>query len=368
MMMQNFSVQLVDYKSPKKIQKEYTLGVMFESSIIEQKIAATQKKFFRTFIVLFMAPFLFMVTLFLICEVIYLTIFTRRIFSTINDLFERIDMLSKQHSKLNRKKMLGPNKSKNSNESLKTKDASYLNTSMNNRNVNEVETKKVDVLQDYQGNESCMEVTKLYRAANKLIKTLSLANTSIQQGNDNTALLNYNEVAHLFAERHQAQQSANVPKRTKNSNQWQYQPAVDQSIEVTEENIVKPLNLKQLGLSSNLAICYNNIACIHAKKRNFMKQNLYFEEAIRIEELIVRANKLDRNFTTAGENFKLAVKHFNYGYSLYRQYVFYIKAKKQHLFGKFEAQPYIWSFNLFYLAVQVTIMSKIVYSAGQMKI
>lgn len=87
---------------------------------------------------------------------------------------------------------------------------------------------------------------------------------------------------------------------------------------MTEENIAKPLTVKELGLSSNLAICYNNIACIHAKKRNFMKQNLYFEEAIRIEELIVRANKLERNFTTAGENFKLAVKHFNYGYSLYR--------------------------------------------------
>jgi hypothetical protein len=46
-----------------------------------------------------------------------------------------------------------------------------------------------------------MEVTKLYRAANKLIKTLSLAKTSIQEGNDNTALLSYNEVAHLFLER-----------------------------------------------------------------------------------------------------------------------------------------------------------------------
>lgn len=46
-----------------------------------------------------------------------------------------------------------------------------------------------------------MEVTKLYRAANKLIKTLSLARTSVLQGNDNAALLNYNEVANLFFER-----------------------------------------------------------------------------------------------------------------------------------------------------------------------
>lgn len=94
-MMQNFSALIFDYKSPIYIRKEYTLGVMFESSIIEEKIATTQKKFFRTFVVLFMTPFLTMVSLFLICEVIYLTIFTRRIFSTINDLYDKIDMLSK---------------------------------------------------------------------------------------------------------------------------------------------------------------------------------------------------------------------------------------------------------------------------------
>jgi hypothetical protein len=46
-----------------------------------------------------------------------------------------------------------------------------------------------------------MEVTKLYRAANKLIKTISLAKLSIIQGNDNVALLSYNEVAHLFMEK-----------------------------------------------------------------------------------------------------------------------------------------------------------------------
>ncbi|TNV85868.1 hypothetical protein FGO68_gene4533 [Halteria grandinella] len=337
MMMQNFSVQIVDYKTPMKQSKEYTMGVMFESSIIEQKIATTQKKFFKTFIVLFMAPFLFMVTVFLICEIIYLAIFTRRIFSTINDLYDKIDMLSKQHSKLHKNKTLGPNKSKATNESLKSQeldldmivnnlDATFLNISMNTRNLiiqSEVETKKVDVLQDYQGNESCMEVTKLYRAANKLIKTLSLAKTSILQGNDNTALLSYNEVAHLFEERSYNHLVASIPQKADNKNQWRYYPA-GQLIEMGEEN----LNLKELGLSSNLAICYNNIACIHAKKRNFIKQNLYFEEAIRIEELIVRANKLDRNFTTAEENFRLAVKHFNYGYSLYRQYMYLIKTQK----------------------------------------
>ena len=49
-----------------------------------------------------------------------------------------------------------------------------------------------------------MEVTKLYRAANKLIKTISLAKTSIMQGNDNTAMLSYNEVANLFMEKNKS--------------------------------------------------------------------------------------------------------------------------------------------------------------------
>ena len=41
----------------------------------------------------------------------------------------------------------------------------------------------------------------LYRAANKLIKTLYIAKTSMMSGNDNIALLNYNEVASLFLEK-----------------------------------------------------------------------------------------------------------------------------------------------------------------------
>lgn len=59
----------------------------------------------------------------------------------------------------------------------------------------------VEVMEDYIWDESCHEVTKLYRAADKLIKTLALARTSVLQGNDNLALLSYNEVAQLFTEK-----------------------------------------------------------------------------------------------------------------------------------------------------------------------
>ena len=40
MLMQNFSVQVEDFKSPNKIPKPYTLGVIFESYLIEQKITS----------------------------------------------------------------------------------------------------------------------------------------------------------------------------------------------------------------------------------------------------------------------------------------------------------------------------------------
>ena len=57
-----------------------------------------------------------------------------------------------------------------------------------------------------------------------MIKTLYIARKSIVRGNDNKALLNYNEVASLF---------------------------------------------KEEDHSKNLAICYNNIGCIHLKKKDF---------------------------------------------------------------------------------------------------
>jgi hypothetical protein len=59
----------------------------------------------------------------------------------------------------------------------------------------------MNVLQDYQGNESCKEVAMLYRAANKMIKTLHIAKTAMLSGDGNAAILNYNEVASIFLEK-----------------------------------------------------------------------------------------------------------------------------------------------------------------------
>lgn len=41
----------------------------------------------------------------------------------------------------------------------------------------------------------------LYRAANKLIKTIEVARTAMMRGNDNQALLSYNQVVTMFLER-----------------------------------------------------------------------------------------------------------------------------------------------------------------------
>jgi hypothetical protein len=94
----------------------------------------------------------------------------------------------------------------------------------------------------------------LYRAANKLIKTLYIARTAMLSGNDNTALLNYNEVASLFLDK----------KKVKVSKQ--------------EKSLRGQTN--QNTMSKNLAICYNNIACIHTKQKNFQKQYLYYMRSI----------------------------------------------------------------------------------------
>lgn len=92
------------------------------------------------------------------------------------------------------------------------------------------------MLHDYQNHESCKEVTQLYRAANKLIKTMYIAHTAMIQGDDNKAILNYNEVASIFSEKKKGKL---VDANTTVMNSYQ---------------------------NKNLAICYNNIACIHAKQ------------------------------------------------------------------------------------------------------
>ena len=83
-------------------------------------------------------------------------------------------------------------------------------------------------------------MTQLYRAANKLIKTLYIARKSMMAGNDNMALLSYNEVASFFLDK-------NILKH-------------DKSPKISGE----PERAK-FGVNKNLGICYNNIGCIHLK-------------------------------------------------------------------------------------------------------
>ncbi len=90
----------------------------------------------------------------------------------------------------------------------------------------------------------------LYRAANKLIKTIYIARTAMMSGDDNKAILNYNEVASIFKEK----------KRKTKGGQQESHPKYNQ----------------------NLAICYNNIACIHAKQKEYGKQVSYFNKSIEI--------------------------------------------------------------------------------------
>ncbi|TNV85767.1 hypothetical protein FGO68_gene2662 [Halteria grandinella] len=347
MMLKNFTVNIEQFAQIKQEQKSYTLGVMFESKIIEEKIAETQKKFYRIFLVLFMMPFLGLVILFLVSEILFIISFTKKIFQTINDLFEKINLLNKHHRSLVKQKSL-KNGGKIGDSFIKLSeqfDEYGLNlhsmTSLFGRKSSilsdhEEQVNHVDVLHDYQGNESCMEVTKLYRAANKLIKTISLAKTSIMQGNDNTALLSYNEVAHLFLERNN--QEAKIQ-----SSKHQQGEKAKIGFEEQKGERKKRTGLEEVfGLSSNLSICYNNIACIYAKKQNFFKQILYLTESIRIEELLIRRNYLAKNFTTKEENFRLACKYFNYGYCFYRENLKLNRGMKNGQPGKLkDAQPQI---------------------------
>ena len=94
------------------------------------------------------------------------------------------------------------------------------------------------VLSDYK--ETCQEVNKLYLAAHQLIKTIEVARTSMLAGDDNTALLNYNMVAEMLKD----------PKQ--------------------------------------VAICYNNIGCIHLRLKAYDKHYIYSQKAISIVERELR--------------------------------------------------------------------------------
>jgi hypothetical protein len=67
---------------------------MFESYLIDEKIEAIQQKFFDIYLTLFVLPFLGIVCFFLVGEVIFIVWFTRKIFRTINGLYDKIEMLN----------------------------------------------------------------------------------------------------------------------------------------------------------------------------------------------------------------------------------------------------------------------------------
>lgn len=128
----------------------------------------------------------------------------------------------------------------------------------------------LDVLHDFKNNASCIEVTQLYRSANQLIKTLYVARTAMNAGQDNRAILNYSEVAYLF---------------------------IDKLVEDKQHQ--------------NVGICYNNIACIKSKGMDSEKQNKYFEKAIKNAEFS------NIKYIT----FKRACRYYNYGYAVFKQYL-----------------------------------------------
>ncbi|TNV85694.1 hypothetical protein FGO68_gene4109 [Halteria grandinella] len=333
----NFSVNYVNFQPnmPQKM-KTYTVGVMFDSQLIDAQINQMKAHFVDNFIFLFLTPFITIVGIALLLEVLFIVQFSRKIFKTINDLYDKIELLNKHYRKVNKRATKKTFKGKDqyvSGETVKTLENEHtLDEMLAERRMNQFERSgsivvkdleqgaQVDVLQDYEGQESCMEVTKLYRAANKLIKTLSLARTSMFMGNDNTALLNYNEVANLFLEKNAAGQNHNklgIKKKILLPLEQEHSNLIPGFIHQDTLKIEENYNAPALPGSGNLAICYNNIACIQAKKSNFTKQGLYLTQSINI------ANQLaTQRDTKKGEsNIRLAYRYFNLGYSLYRQYM-----------------------------------------------
>ncbi|TNV74786.1 hypothetical protein FGO68_gene12303 [Halteria grandinella] len=310
-------------------QKTYTAGVMFGAQIIDDKIKSIKDKFFSIFIFLFLRPYVITVLIIFALEVVFIVRFTSNIFKTINDLHEKIDLLRKNYKKFNKSKSIADHNQASHHTRNKTYDGEsfdYLlmrarrdsQTSLMKQDESNNEA-TVDVMQDYQGRESCMEITKLYRAANKLIKTLLLARTSSKQGDENKALLCYNEVANLFLDKshnHNEKYERSTSKLRKGG----FDLLLDASVDL---EAIRPKSEELFSdgmLNENLAICFNNIACIYARQENFTKANHYFIESIRIEENIAMLNTNPHKSINSAENMRFALRYFNFGYSLYKQF------------------------------------------------
>lgn len=121
-------------------------------------------------------------------------------------------------------------------------------------------------------------------------------------GDDNTAILNYNEVASILLEKKDAEGEGTKRGRSDHRVRIEY--------------------------NQNLAICYNNIACIHAKQKDYGKQASYFNRSIQIAiDLIKNSNfqfsmqkQVEQKSPESLEEirFKLACRLYNYGYALYK--------------------------------------------------
>lgn len=104
MVITNFSVNYVNFQPHMpQLSKTYAVGVMFDSELIDAKINSTQRLFVSNFISLFLVPFMLIVSAMFIVEVAFLVQFSRKIFRTINELYNKIDLLNKHYRKINKK-------------------------------------------------------------------------------------------------------------------------------------------------------------------------------------------------------------------------------------------------------------------------
>lgn len=81
-------------------------------------------------------------------------------------------------------------------------------------------------------------------------------------------------------------------------------------------------NLKTMtSENAHIAICYNNIACIHARKKNFALASLFFDESNDIEEQIMSINRAELKSSSIEETATLAFRYFNNGYCRHQHYL-----------------------------------------------
>ena len=278
----NFEIELTSISSlapatQKKAQKEkpmiYQFMLILPKLIIENKTATVREAVTQQIQQSFIYPFVILTAILMFVTSIFLSKISKQITQPIIELYEKIKLIIDAHQKEKIELIKQQQSAQDKDDKKKDRSGKEFNIMLNYKPRNN-------------------EINVLYLAFSNLTKTIKVARNSLYVGDDNQALLNYHEVAKIFTQMQ---------------------------------------NMNKLGS------CMNNLGCIYLKKNQFQNSFEFVNEAVSIQEDIL---KKERNKETnvydevKGLLFVFACRHYNRALTRQRYILHVIEeyTRNHHLF------------------------------------